>query len=162
MILLASKIFWVISLWLHVRTSTGLVAILMIFDCSMKYFHFYQLYLHHRWRARYRWFTGRGKLGPWKATDSSSSLHYILFCSFHSYSYCGVCSDRLLSNCFSIYEVIVNQKKFQWRMKLHLLWVGQLLSLHSFCKFTSLFELWVFSHQRLLDIRQKTIVELNL
>ena len=47
-------------------------------------------------------------------------------------------SMKLLSNCLSIYDVVVIEKKFQWRTKVHPLWVGQLLLSHSFCKFTLL------------------------
>ena len=72
-------------------------------------------------------------------TVPSRVVFSILFSSlFVSFSYCGVCSTRLLSSCLSIYHVIVIEKKFQWRMKVHPLWVGQLLSSQSFCKFTLL------------------------
>ena len=44
---------------------------------------------------------------------TTSSLHYIVLFTFCSFSYSGVCSNLVLS----IYDVIVNQKKFQWRRK---------------------------------------------
>ena len=44
----------------------------------------------------------------------------ILFSSlFVSFSYCGVCSDWLLSNCLSIYDVIVVQKSSDKHIELH-------------------------------------------
>ena len=67
-------------------------------------------------------------------TDRSSSHHYIIFLSFCSFSYSGVCSDRLR---LSIYDVIVDQKKFQWRWKVHSLWGELVLSSPSFRIFTN-------------------------
>ena len=39
---------------------------------------------------------------------------------------------------FSFHDVMVWGKKFQWRKKVHILWVGLVLSLPSFCIFTLL------------------------
>ena len=60
----------------------------------------------------------------------STMLFLILFVS---YSYCGVCYRPIE---LSICDVIVVQKKFRWRKKVHILWVGLLLSSHSFTQFT--------------------------
>ena len=62
-----------------------------------------------------------------------SSLHYIIFISFQSFSYSGVCSDRVE---VSIYYVIVAKKKLKRRWKVHIIWVGKILSSPSFNKFT--------------------------
>ena len=63
-----------------------------------------------------------------------SSLHYIVLITFCSFSYSGVCSNRVLS----IYDVIVNQKKFQWKRKPHILWVGLVPFITLFQYFTLL------------------------
>ena len=61
----------------------------------------------------------------------------ILFSNlFVSFSYCGVCSTRLLSNCLSIYDVIVIEKKVQMEKESSPSMGGATLSSHSVCKFT--------------------------